>query len=816
MKKTILITIVLLAGLSASAQKFTVSGYVTDAASGEPLIGVAVVDSLSRTGAVTNNFGFYSLTVSSGLRHIEVSQLGYKTIRDTISLNGNVPRNFTLEEDKQLLEGAVVTARRNNNLGVSGTQMSAVEVPLTQIKSVPAIAGEVDLLKVLQLLPGVQSSTEGAAGLHVRGGGADENLLLLDGVPLYNVNHMAGFFSVFNADAIKNVTLYKGNFPARFGSHLSSVVDVRMNDGNNQKFHGTASIGAIAAKFSLEGPIVKNRTSFAVSYRRTYADLIAQPIIAYANRNEKDSKANAGYYFYDFNAKISHKTKSGDKLTLSFYSGDDDIYAKIKDSSEYEYTDSDKNHYTGSSSDQIKLAWAWGNLISALRWTKELSPTMFMNAGVSYTQYRHSLGFNEKSSSEYYRNSTLETKASMEGEVNFTSNIRDLSATLDFEYTPSERHDIKFGTAYIFHTFRPGVSSISYKETYSDTPSQPYQTQFGDKNIYPHELALYFEDNMELLPWLKANAGIRASMYNVQGKTYWSAEPRLGVRALISDKLSLKASYSRMSQYVHLLSSTSVSLPSDLWVPVTANIRPMVSNQEALGIFYELGDFDLSLEGYYKTMDNVIEYRDGASFLGSTTGWENKVAVGKGWSYGAELLVQKTVGKTTGWVGYTLSKTMRKFDREGNVLNGGLPFPAKYDRRHDFNVTVTHKFSERIDLSGTFVLSSGNCGTLSYRDFIAYTPGDVENRRYEAGYYESRNNFRMPTYHRADIGVNFHKQKKHGIRTWNISVYNFYNHQNPFIVYRTTENNAQGQSYGVVKQLSIFPIIPSVSYTYKF
>jgi len=404
----------------------------------------------------------------------------------------------------------------------------------------------------------------------------------------------------------------------------------------------------------------------------------------------------------------------------------------------------------------------------------------------------------------------------MEGEVNFTSNIRDLSATLDFEYTPSERHDIKFGTAYIFHTFRPGVSSISYKETYSGTPSQPYQTQFGDKNIYPHELALYFEDNMELLPWLKANAGIRASMYNVQGKTYWSAEPRLGVRALISDKLSLKASYSRMSQYVHLLSSTSVSLPSDLWVPVTANIRPMVSNQEALGIFYELGDFDLSLEGYYKTMDNVIEYRDGASFLGSTTGWENKVAVGKGWSYGAELLVQKTVGKTTGWVGYTLSKTMRKFDREGNVLNGGLPFPAKYDRRHDFNVTVTHKFSERIDLSGTFVLSSGNCGTLSYRDFIAYTPGDVVNRRYEAGYYESRNNFRMPTYHRADIGVNFHKQKKHGIRTWNISVYNFYNHQNPFIVYRTTENNAQGQSYGVVKQLSIFPIIPSVSYTYKF
>lgn len=824
MKKTLFTIILALAAFSAGAQKYTLSGYITDAASGEPLIGAAVVDITTGTGAVSNNFGFYSLTVSAGKKQLEVTQLGYKTLRDTLTLGANVSRNFKIEEDALLLEGALVTAHRSN-LGVKGTQMSAIEVPLTQIKSVPAIAGEVDLLKVLQLLPGVQSGTEGSAGFHVRGGGADENLLLLDGVPLYNVNHMGGFFSVFNADAIKNVTLYKGNFPARFGSHLSSVVDVRMNDGNYQKYHGVVSVGTIAAKVSLEGPIIKDRTSFAVSFRRTYADVLARPVIAWYNKRESDGlQATGGYYFYDFNAKVSHKMKNGDKLTLSFYSGDDDVYASVDEQDSYQYVDSENTRYQSNSANTMSLGWAWGNLVSALRWTKELAPRLFMNAGVSYTQYRHTLKLKESKSSSIFADDKLLDKCSEEAQVTFKSNIRDISATLDFDYMPSDRHDIKFGAVYTSHTFKPGISSISLKETENDIPSKPFEANFGDKNIFPHEVAVYFEDNMTIFPWLKANAGLRGSLYHVQGRTYWSAEPRLGLRALISDHLSLKASYSRMSQYVHLLSNASVSLPTDLWVPVTATIKPMVSNQEALGIFYELGDFDFSIEGYYKSMNNVIEYRDGASFIGSSTGWEEKVAVGKGWSYGAEFMVQKSVGRTTGWIGYTISRTMRKFDREGNILNGGLPFPAKYDRTHDFNVTLTHKFSERIDVSGTFVLSTGNCGTLSYRTFNARTPGSVEQYYEEVGYIESRNNFRMPLYHRGDLGANFHFPSRHGQHTLSISVYNFYNHQNPFIVYRTTKSkeikepdgSVSYKPYGVIEQVSIFPIIPSISYSFKF
>lgn len=818
------IAAVLLAPLAAAAQKYTLSGYITDAASGEPLIGAAVMDEASGSGAVSNNFGFYSLTIEGGERTLTVNELGYATFRDTLALKGNLSRNFALDEDRMMLEGATVTARRGG-LGVAGSQMSAVEIPLTQIRSIPAIAGEVDLLKVLQLLPGVQSGTEGSAGFYVRGGGADENLLLLDGVPLYNVNHLAGFFSVFNADAIKNVTLYKGNFPARFGSHLSSVVDVRMNDGNNQEFHGTVSVGAIAARLSLEGPIVKGRTSFAVSARRTYADALAQPVMAWYNKRQGDDEStNAGYYFYDLNAKVTHRLKNGDKLTMSFYMGDDDIYAKIRDNLDFDYNDVYDSHFSGYGKENIKLGWAWGNMVSSLRWTKELSPRLFMNAGASYTRYRHTLGLDHSYDFIEHKDGELSDKETTEEQIGFRSNIKDISATLDFEFTPSAAHDIKFGTAYTYHTFRPGISSMKVEADLFGAEHQSVSTEIGDENIYPHELAVYAEDNMAVLPWLKANAGLRGSMYNVHGSTYWSAEPRLGVRALISDRWSVKASYSRMSQYVHLLSNSSISLPTDLWVPVTAGVKPMVSNQEALGVFYELNDFDFSVEGYYKTMDNVIEYRDGSTFLGSSAGWESKVASGRGWSYGVEFLVQKSVGRTTGWVGYTISRTMRQFDREGNVLNGGLPFPAKYDRTHDFNVTVTHKFSERIDLSGTFVLSSGNCGSLSTSKFKGYIPGDIDTWRDETGFYESRNNFRMPAYHRADLGVNFHKQKKHGMRTWNISVYNVYNHMNPFIVYPATrdvetrlpDGSAVLESYGVLKTITIFPVLPSFSYTFKF
>jgi len=791
---------ILLFPIFLKAQNYTISGYIIDERSGETLIGASVYEPDFKKGAVSNSFGFYSLTLQKGSVGINYSYVGYKQQTIKFNLSKDTIINISLSQDNVLQE--VVITASSQETGVRGTQMSAINIPIEQIKAIPSLFGENDLIKALQLLPGVQGGTEGFTGFYVRGGGPDENLFLLDGVPLYDISHLGGFFSVFNTDAIKNVTLYKGGFPARFGSRLSSVLDVRMNDGNNKKLHGNIGIGLLSSKLNLEGPLFSEKTTFNISARRTYYDVFTASFLP----SNSDNKTKAGYYFYDLNAKISHRLSDKDRLFFSFYMGKDVLYANINKKSTYYTFDNDKsqpeNSYTEMS--KLKTDWSWGNLLSVVRWNRVLNNKLFMNATAHFTRYHFDLGFKN----------VLQTgnpnKQNYDANLSYKTGIKDFAGKIEFDYAPNPNHDIKFGANYANHTFRPGVFVAVEREGETTT----IDSIIGDKNVYANEMIGFIEDNFNIGSHIKANLGLHYSTFSVQGRFYHSLQPRISVRALLKNNLSLKAGYSQMNQYIHLLSNNSISLPTDIWVPVTKRIVPMVSHQAALGVFYNLKNIvDLSVEGYYKTMDNIIEYKDGASFLDLNTGWEDKVNMGRGWSYGIEFLAQKTVGKTTGWIGYTWAKTERLFNRQGEEINFGKVFPAKYDRRHDLNLVVLHKFSEKTDISGTWVYSTGDCATLGLQNYSGLEDNELV-------YIPKRNNYRKPAYHRLDLGVNFHKKLKHGIRTWNISVYNVYNRNNPFFIYPETEVTSmfsgEIKTEKVLKQICIFPLIPSISYIYKF
>jgi len=773
------------------AQKHCISGYITDKDSHETLIGATIIDRISGHGCVTNNYGFYTLTLSDGEVSLEYSYVGYESQTKPFLLDRDTTLSVTMNGNTTLDEVTITSTR--SNVSAANPQMSMIELPVKQIQSIPTLFGEADVLKALQLLPGVQNGTEGSAGMYVRGGGPDENLLLLDGTPVYNVNHALGFFSVFNPDALKNVTLYKGCFPARFGGRLSSVVDIRMKEGDMQHYHGNVSIGLISSKLNVEGPIVKDKLSFNISARRSYADLLSKPAQWILQRQEDFKKLSAGYYFYDVNAKLNWKISDRDRLLLSFYGGDDVLYAKIK------YADS-YNGYTNFLEEvYMKLRWSWGNKIAALRWNHLVSQKMFMNASVNYTQYRHKLSLAYEN---IYSSDTLEA-VSEEMKMNYNSGIHDVTAKVEFDYSPVPTHEIKFGGSYTFHIFRPEVQSMQFKDSSVDT-----SLSIASSRVLAHETALYAEDNITITPSFHINAGLHYSTFTVNKHFYHSLQPRLSMSAMVAKNVSIKAGYAYMSQYVHLLSNSNVSLPTDLWVPVTENIPPMKSHQVSLGVFWEIPNlFDVSVEGYYKYMKNLLEYRDGATFFGSSEGWEKKVCMGNGWSYGIELLLQRSFGKTTGWIGYTWAHANRRFDREGQTINNGNVFPAKYDRRHDISITVQHKFNEKIDIAGTWVFSTGNCGTLGLHHYT----GIADNMWVQIEALE-RNNYRYNNYHRLDLSVNFNKKKKYGTRTWNISIYNVYNHNNPFMIYAdyTDDNKIK------LMQISIFPIIPSVSYGYRF
>jgi len=801
--------LMLLALVSAAAvwgqKSHTVSGYVTDGVSSETLISATVLDLRSGMGAVTNAYGFYSLTLPEGDVELVTRYIGYRTRTDAFRLEGDTVLALPLAAMAELDEVEIIGNRLD--LGVTGSQMSAIDIPVEQIKAVPAMFGETDVLKALQLLPGVQNGAEGTAGLYVRGGAPDENLLLLDGVPVYNVNHMFGLFSVFNPDAIKNVTLYKGSFPAHYCGRLSSVVDIRMKDGDMYKWHGDVAVGFVSSKVNVEGPIVKGKTSVNISARRTYSDIFLNAALWGADLIDREIDlhgAMMGYYFDDLNVKVNHKFSDRDRLYVSFYNGDDDIYFRLRDREGRDY------------SQKVRFGWKWGNMVGAARWNHVVSSRLFMDISANYTQYRHHMGIKLDETDK-------RSKLTQHMEVDMRSGIFDETARADFHWSPSPQHEVRFGSYYTHHLFRPDVATIAfrYKQEQTadaDAHEENVNERTGQKDIDAHEAQAYIEDNITLWDGVaKVNAGLSTSFFHVGGRSYFSPEPRLSGRVLLADNLSLKAGYAYMSQYVHLLSNNSLSLPTDLWVPVTERILPEKAHQWALGLFYNLKDYcDLSLEGYYKRSDNLLEYREGVSFMTGSTDWQDKVAMGRGWSYGVELMAQRSVGKLNGWVAYTWSHTRRLFDRPDMVLNNGRPFNAKYDRRHEVDITGNYKFSDRFDLSATWVYATGNCGTVYTQYFLS--PTNENGWATTLGYAPERNNFRLNPYHRLDLGLNFHRVlAKRVLRTLNISVYNAYNHNNPFLIYTDEEYNPDNKTWRTaLKQVALFPIIPTISYGLKF
>ncbi|MDN5214333.1 TonB-dependent receptor [Fulvivirgaceae bacterium BMA12] len=762
------------------AQKFTISGYIKDKNTGEVLIGANIYNKENYQGTTSNNYGFYSLTLPADSMKLMFSYVGYQSVEVTLNLDKDTEINIGLE-DVVALDEIVISGREEIQ---EVTQMSKINVPIAQIKAMPALLGEVDVLKVLQLLPGIQSGTEGSSGLYVRGGGPDQNLILLDGVPIYNASHLFGFFSVFNADAINNVDLIKGGFPARYGGRLSSVIDITMKEGNHEKLRGEGAIGLISSKLTLEGPI-NERTTFLFSGRRTYIDLLARPLIKAATEGDEV----AGYYFYDLNAKINHKFSNRDRVYLSGYFGNDDAYSRYKENYD---TGVEKVFY------EDEFGLDWGNIIAAMRWNHVFNPKFFSNLTLTYSRYRFDIFEN------YKEERTTPNGVDNEDEsISYFSGIRDFAAKMDFEFIPNPNHYIRFGINGINHTFNPGI--LSYKSTLES------DTTLGSFKTSANEFAAYLEDDIKVTDHLKVNAGIHISAFDVEDELYTSFQPRLAVRYLLSNGLSIKGSYAQMTQFIHLLTNGGIGLPTDLWLPSTRKVAPQESHQFAFGLAKTIKkQYEISVEAYYKEMDGLIEYKEGASFLNIDEDWQEKVETGRGESYGAELFVQKKTGKFTGWVGYTLSWSNRQFDN----LNFGRSFPYKYDRRHDISITGVYKVNDRIDISGAWVYGTGNSITLPISKYNGF--------RYEGNfwfrggnpitYHGERNGYRMRSYHRLDFSISFSKQKKWGTRKWTIGTYNTYSTRNPFFIDIGYHKNG-GKKF---IQYSLFPIIPSISYSFKF
>lgn len=765
-------------------KKYTISGYIRDAATGETLINATVSLEKNTKGISSNQYGFYSITLNEGTYNLIASYIGYVSQSHKIELSSDTLLNIGLTSGVTLSQEVIVTARKRDN-NVKTAQMGKISLPIEQIKAVPAFLGEIDLLKVIQLLPGVRNAGEGSAGFYVRGGGPDQNLILLDDAVVYNSGHLFGFFSIFNSDAIKNVSLIKGGMPAQYGGRLSSVLDISMKEGNNQKLQVDGGLGLIASRLSIQGPLKKNKASFIVSARRTYIDALTKPFV------KKSSEFyGSGYYFYDLNAKINYKFSERDRIYLSGYFGRDVFTFK-----------------NGRQSLDVNIPW--GNATGTLRWNHVYNNKLFANTTLVYNDYNFSFKGSQN-------NFTIKLK----------SGIKDLSLKEDFDFYPFAKQKIKFGLLYTYHRFTPSVVS-GQQDTVVFNP-QNAQVKFA------HEAALYIQDEWDLHPKLQLGTGLRYSGFQQIGpnkiyttdddgnrldstvykrgkpvKTYGGLEPRVTLRYSVNDQTSIKASVTRNLQYIHLVSNAGTTLPTDLWVPSTYKVKPQVSWLYAAGLFknFKNNMFETSLELYYKDMRNQIEYEEGY-IQNSLDDVENSFTFGKGWSYGTELFVNKVKGRLTGWIGYTLSWTWRKFPG----LNFGNKYPAKYDRRNDMNIVAIYELNKKWKLSATFVYGTGNAATLPERFYIV---GGVLTQE-----YSSINQYRLPSYHRLDLAAILTPKKsltKKIKGEWVFSVYNAYNRHNPYFIYFDQEGNPYNGTLKVQgKQVSIFPLLPSVTWNFKF
>jgi len=767
-----------------SQEKYTISGYVKDEETGESLIGANVYIKETLKGISTNQYGFYSLTVDKGKHILVASYIGYESKEIEINLTKSTKINFVMAPVTVTTDVVVITGEREDK-NVKSTDMGTVDFKVERIKTLPAFLGEVDILKTIQLTPGVQSGGEGNTGLYVRGGGPDQNLILLDEAVVYNAAHLFGFFSVFNADALKNVTLIKAGMPANYGGRLASVLDITMKDGNNQKYEVDGGIGLISSRLTVQGPIIKNKSSFLVSGRRTYVDVVTKPFI-----KKSSSFKNSGYFFYDLNAKANYTISDKDRIYLSGYFGRDVFSLKNKKAS-------------------FSNSIAWGNATSSLRWNHVFSDKLFANTSLIYSHYIFDFDARQT-----------------DFDIALHSGIEDWNAKFDFNYYPDALNKVMFGANYIYHTFTPNNASARVRDV---------ELQLGKSiKLYSHEGACYINDELDIAENLTLNGGLRYSFFRHVGpfdrfilndfnriadtihykkneniKTYNHIEPRFSVRYGLNSSSSIKASYNQNYQYIHLASISSVTLPTDIWVPSTDIVKPLFGTQYSIGYFKNLfsNKYESSVELYFKTMDNLIDFKEGAVPEDNlNNNIDNNFTFGKGESYGAEFFLNKKVGKTTGWIGYTLSWTFREFPE----VNRGKKYYAKYDRRHDLSFVVSHDINKKFNASLVFVYATGNAVTLPIGRY--FIEGAIVNE------YGDRNSYRMAPYHRLDLSVNYlHKKTNKFESSFNLSIYNVYNRYNPYFIYFETEGSLNEMSMQIkAKQVSLFPILPSVTWNFKF
>jgi len=761
----------------------TISGYITDASSSESLIGASVYVPGRSIGTTTNEYGFYSLTLPKGTYELHFSYIGYQSMIKDIELSANIDFTASLTFGNQIEE--IIISADDMSIRHQQARMSSHKISMDKIKNVPALMGERDVLKVIQLMPGVQSGSEGTTGLYVRGGGPDQNLMLLDGVPVYNASHVFGFLSTFNGDAIKSVELTKGGFPARYGGRLSSIIDVRMKEGNMREIKGDITVGLISGRFNLEGPIAKDKTSFSFSGRRTWLDLFTSPAQRIANKGVKHSQF-VRFNLYDVNAKVNHIFSKKSRLYLSAYQGNDKFNIE-------------ETEVTSLAIGRMK----WGNRIATARWNYQINPKLFSNTTIYMSKY--SFNFSDK----YIESPGLTTESS--DEYTSHSDILDLGAKFDLNYIPHPKHHIRTGLKYGLYKFTP-TTSIT---TITQAGIPPEETSSASPPTDGYELNAYVEDDMIIGDRIKLNVGVHVANFKVDSSSYTSVQPRVNLSLLINPKSSIKLSATKMTQYLHLLASPGLGLPTDLWVSSTGKIKPENAWQYGIGYTRTLAKgYEFTLEGFFKDMDNLLEYRSGFSIFANSKDWEDKVTVGEGTSYGGELLLEKTTGKTRGWIGYTLSRSTRTFPE----VNFGSSFPYKYDRRHDISLALMHKKSNRLDFGLIWVYGTGNTFTLGTTnqnaigaDTSSPDSTDPLNTLDIVNYVDSRNNQRMPAYHRLDLSVNLNKEKKRGLRTWSFGIYNAYARQNPFVVFNTFKDQKP-----ILKQQSLIPFLPYCSYSFKF
>ncbi len=763
-------------------QNFVISGFVRDAETQEAIVGVSVYDSLTQVGTISNEYGFYSLNLGGKEQVLKADYASYKGYRNMFSFQ----KNEILNIDLQIVTTSDIEIKSNGETQIQKTQMGGVTIPISQLQAVPSFLGEKDLLKALALTAGISMGMEGTTGLWVRGGSPDQNLILLDGNTVYNVSHLFGFLSVFNPDAIKNIDLYKGSFPARYGGRLSSIVDITMKEGNKQKRNVDLSIGMVSSRLLYEGPIKKGISSYMFSARSSYFSLFLLPFMLNKNANQFN------YWLYDVNAKVNHTFKDNSQLLLSIYMGNDFWYAKNIAKNTYE-----------------KYGLQWGNQTAAIRYNKIIHQRTFWKSIIGYTNYH----YKTESQTHTEEKDGLKT-ISLTEKTQIYSGIQDITLKSMIEYVPSSRQEIQAGTEAIFHIYKPSAFQLQSSAEIDSVaiPASP-------KPLYAQEYALFVQDEIHFSTYFSANIGLRGSAFHIQDTTYTSLEPRATLSLKLPAEWYLKASFSRMKQYLHLLSNNGIGLPNDIWVPCTNKVPPQRATQFSIGIskYFAKQAIEFSIEAYQKNLTDLIDYQSGSNFLEQfNLSWQDIVAKqGVGKVSGIEVFAHKKQGRWNGWIAYTLAWNQRKF----SSIDSGAWYFAKYDRRNSLNITGSYAISPTWTFSTTWMYASGSPTTLP----IAIQTGLTGNPEYV---YAGRNNVRLPAYHRLDIGFEkkFQTRQKNRPAIWSFGAYNVYNHLNTFFLYIqkwATDNGDLSQPIltgyaSQIKKQVLFPILPYISYSIKF